>query len=481
MLRGGHYPPFGKYNKARRGLARPNQAVPFTVEYQGAPCVVNPTTCSPLPPPALRAKELEWTGDNKWEKLFKTLGDTGCNILRAWVMGGTPVHPPQPGVDPNTDPPFDLFPFVPARKDGEWKWKVYHAVEQGVWNTPFFDRLADFAEEADARGVCLQLSLFNYFDLDDDTGSTTFKTWSQSPWNPTKSFNPPDRPNWGNNHLVKGATPRDRNAFFITPTNALRNVQQALVRKIVTTLKGRGNVIFEVMNEPRLAPYKDMAVFNSEMIGAINAAAGNDWTPLISVNATRPPNDPEFDTDWWREHSTPGTPDFVPNYDRVDVISYHGMTGFNNFAAVPGCNRTFSVPPVDPANMQKRITKHKEAQQARPEKKSLLFCTDAARIDALEHKYCDPAHPAQMLDMHVRDGQIDTHYGHTVAEAPGLRALKSDLRNWAYWFTKRAVGGNLGLVHLQNHSGFESSFHKILKGYQEATTPTAQEETEPDA
>lgn len=468
-LCGGHHDLFIRSNKAKRGLARPGQRVAFAVDYNGAPCVVNAKTCSPLPrEPGFRAEALVWSDVNRWEQLFGALRDTGCNLLRVWVMSGTAVYPPKPG-----EVPFDLYPFVPVGSGTSWKWKVVDAVERDVWNRPFFDRLAAFAEEADRRGVCIQLTLFNYSDFEKDDGDTTYQTWSRSAWNPTLSLNPPDRTTWGENHLVKGDTPAGRNAFFIKPDNGLRKVQKALVRKVVTTLKGRGNIIFEVMNEPRNAPYKDVALFNSEMIVAINAAAGPDWTPLISVNASRTPANPRFDTDWWREHSTRGKPDFVPNYDRVDIISYHGMTGFNDHTNEAGCNRLLSPPPVDPTSIQNRIALHNEAQDGRAEKKALMFSTDAARIDVLEHEYCDVKNAGRKLYMHVRDGQINTHYDNERRETPGQQALKSDLRNWTFWYFCRAIGDNLGLVHLQNHSNFESSFHKIRAGREEVTGPAS--------
>jgi len=495
LLCGGSHHVFQKYNLSGRGLARPGQNVPFTIDYQATePCVVNPveSVCSsPSPLPRFKARALAWSPNNKWAQLFTTLRNTNCNLLRVWVMGGTIIYPPRPGFDPNTDPPFDLYPFAPEKIGGVWKWKVFDAVEGGgVWNEPFFKRLVTFVDAANANGVCVLLTLFNYYDFAND-GDSPFKSWSRSPWNPTLSINPAGRPGWGVNHLVnpEPSAFATRNAFFIKPANRLRDVQTAFVRKFVQTLSGKGNVIFEIMNEPRLAPHKDMSRFNSDMVKAINDAAGAGSTPLIAVNASDPKNG-KHDTDWWREHSTPGTPDYVPHYERVDVLTYHGMTGFPNHEDVPGnapdCrDKTFSVPPVDPTSMINRVNEHKAEQATRPEKKSLMFSTDAARIGLLEHLYCDVDNPGQMLGMHVRDGQIDTQYPHSNRDPAPQKALKSDLRNWAFWFSKRAAGANLGLVHFQNHSGFEAAFQKILTGREEAARPTTagemSEETEDTA
>lgn len=476
MLRGGHYSLFTKDGKPRRGLARPGKETAFVVNYNGAPCVVNPPRCPPQPtPPGHLARKLTWSDENRWQQVFGFLKARKCNLLRVWVMGGTDVHAVPAGVDP-----FDLFPFLPVNRRGVWKWQVYHAVELGQWNNAYFDRLAAFADAANAAGVCLQVTLFNYFDLTNETPTMTFRTWSQSPWNPKLSDHPSTHPEWGNNHLVNppaGSPPAARQSFFIKPANRLPRVQRALINKVVQTLQGKGNIIIEVMNEPR-APFPELSLFNSNVIDRIRDAAGA-WTPLISVNASRPQNSaPVFDTDWWREHSLPGSPGFVPNYDRVDILSYHGLTGFDNYAGVEGCkvgevSRKFSVPPVDPASIQARINQHTRAQQGRPEKKALMFSTDAARIDALEHLYCDVERPGAKLDMHVRDGQIDTHLDHASAEPRQQLALKSDLRNWAYWCFTRGLGANLGRIHLQNHSEFQRSYFQMFTAWQAATAVAA--------
>jgi hypothetical protein len=478
MLRGGHYSLFTKDGRPRRGLARSGKGpdVPFVVNYKGEPCVVNPSVCSPLPTqPGRLARELTWSDANRWQQIFDVLKARNCNLLRVWVMGGTEVHAVPPRIDP-----FDLFPFRPVKRGRVWKWQIYHAVALREWNDAYFDRLAAFAAAADAAGVCLQVTLFNYFDLTNESSGMTFLAWSQSPWNPDLSDNPSGNDRWGVNHLVSpsdGSPPR-RQSFFINPTNKLETVQMALLNKVVQTLQGRGNIILEVMNEPRVAPFADLSRFNSKVIDWIRAAAGA-WTPLISVNASRPAKSGhDFDTDWWREHSQPGSPDFVPNYDRVDIISYHGLTGFDNHEGVEGCkvgnvSREFSVPPVDPASIQARINRHRRAQQGRPEKKALMFSTDAARIDALEHLYCDVERPGAKLDMHVRDGQIDTHLDHASAEPREQLALKSDLRNWAYWCFSRGLGNDLGRIHLQNHSEFQRSYYQMSTALQEVKSATA--------
>ncbi len=469
MLRGGHYDLFIKDNKPGRGLARPSGTTPFVVAYNNAPpCVGEPPKCSPMPAPQFRAKLLTWSDENSWRQLFGFMRARKCNLLRIWLTAGTRFDTTLlPGEDP-----FDLTPFIPVKRGREWKWKVFHAVERGQWNNAFFDRLRAFADAADAAGVCLQICLFNYFDLTPDSGTGSFRTWSQSPWNPERSDNPAEAPDWGDDHLVKppdGSPPSARHGFFIKPTNRLPRVQRALIHKTVQTLAGKGNIIIEVINEPRHTTPASLSLFNSNVYNRIRDVAG-DWEPLFSVNASlRPRGGTDFDTDFWREHSTPGTPGFVSNYERVDIISYHGLTGFDDYRGVEGCRRTFAVPPVDPRSIQDRINRHEAAQQPRAEKKSLMFSTDAARIDDLEHFFCDTEHAGQQLGMHVRDGQIDTRLDHASAQQPPQLALKADLRNWAYWCFSRGLGNNLGKYHLQNHSSFQRSFFQMFTAFQQAT------------
>jgi hypothetical protein len=497
VLRGGHYHLFEKNNTAWRGFARPDNNVPFEVTYNGPPCPTNPAAC-PTAVPNQRAKALTWTGENNWKRLFDTLqNDTNCNLLRVWVMGGTGIYPPTPG-----EGPFDLYPFVAAKDGGVWKWKVYHAVgvapDKAEWNENFFTRLADFVDEANRRGVCVQLTLFNFFDFD-DVDADRFKAWSASAWNPAMSFDPPGQRGWGLRNLVNPGidTPSERNKFFIKQASdsALRTVQTRLVAKIVGSLRNRNNVIFEVMNEPRQASAEELSRFNSDMVAAIDAAAGGSWRPLVSVNASQLPGRPspegvEFDTDWWRANSAT-----VGRFDRVDILSYHALTGYESYAAVQGCGKSLSVPHTEPFSIPKRVRRHKNTQLA-DDKKALMFSTDAAVITypedgkthTLTHDYCDSQNAGAMISMSARDGQIDTGLDATqfdlladlTPEAEARlendivtrrqTALKSDLGDWAYWCFKLALANN-GLVHFQNHSSFRKAFEKIFEAWRQAGGP----------
>lgn len=502
VLRGGQHPPFLKNDNPWRGLARHDETVPFLITRDGPPCPDELPPCSPPPARKFRAKALIWDKATQWKALFQTMQENGCNLLRVWATGGTVVYPEAAG-----QVPFDLYPFVAAKDGGAWKWKVYDAVEHGLWNTDFFDRLTAFVDAANANGVCIQFSLFNYFDLDRDR-SSTFQAWGRSPWNPTLSFEPQTRPpdvpkgkTWGEFKLVNVKysnpnvedKPATRNIFFIKPENRLRDSQLALLRQLVRALKHKGNVIFEVMNEPGDATDEEMSRFNSEMVGEIdrviaeiNTAEGTRWKPLISVNASLISGG-KFDVDWWRTNSAT-----VANFERVDIISYHSLTGFDTFKLVSGCgSTTLAVPRTDPESIRLRVAKHKADQLNRPQdRKALMFSTDAARIDGLDHVFCDSANPLNKVSMRVRDGQIETgvtasaHLGaasesdaaetaadvETTAASSAQRqlALRSDLGDWAFWCFKHSLGPNYGLFHFHNQSSFEMSFQRISKAWRDA-------------
>lgn len=472
VLRGGHFNLFDKNRTGRRAIAKEGHTDPLIVRRgDEPPCIVELESCRPLPPSGgeRRAVSLPWLPERGWEQLFGVLGETGCNLLRLWVSGGTLFHPLPPDSDDN---PFDEFPFRAVKRGGVWKWRVYDAVENNMWNGDFFNRLGNFAAAADRHNVCLQVGLFNYFDLtQDEPDATVFKKWDQSYWNPEVSAG--DRM-WGETNLVH---PRhnaggDRQAYFITPpaNSGLRRVQKKLVAKIVTTLKEKnvGNIIFEIMNEPRQTTPEAVAGFCRDIIEEIDRAAGG-WRPLISVNASRPDNTKLY-TDWWREHSRPTAPGYVALFDRVDIISFHSLTGYNEYGGVTGCNgRSFKVPPVDRQKIQDRIDKHKGDQAGpRQDKKALMFSTDAAIIRGLTHNYCDVEHPGDLLDMHVRDGQIETDLTRdNVKDSDAERAFKSDLQDWAFWCFERGLGDDLGLIHFQNHSEFEMAFRRIGDAWRE--------------
>ncbi|HLM00769.1 MAG TPA: hypothetical protein VK400_06915 [Pyrinomonadaceae bacterium] len=450
ILRGGHYWIFKDADNPARCLVKPGAALPFKVEYNAAPaCQTN----------SFPVQELVWQSE-PWTMLFDHMKMMDCNFLRIWLTGGTVVA--GTGVEPK---PLDLTPFVRVKVGTKWKWQVYNAVVNNVWNEEYFRRLSSFAEKAENAGIVLQISLFNYLDLSRRFDGGDFRAWCRSPWNPELSDHPATLPNWAKNHLVNtGGTfsctdpvnnPAEsaRQAFFLEPNNKLRTIQQALVRKTVQTLAGRTNIIYEIMNEPR-GTHQQSAAFSSVVTSWILGAAGAGRRPLISVNASNLAAG-VFDVDYWRDNQAT-----IPNYDKLDAISYHGLTGFKD-RALEVCGRNVGVPPVNPGSVKARFDRHHRGHK----NKSLIYCTDAARTGL--HTF--PGASGGEYELQTRDGQIWTNYPNMNSDTPEDQRKKSDLQNWAYWCMSLAVP-HAGMVHFQNHSLNQVSYRRIGNALHEAQT-----------
>lgn len=97
------------------------------------------------------------------------------------------------------------------------------------WDEAYFTRLRDFVRSARDKGVIVELALFCPFYKEDQ--------WSLSPMNAVNNIN------------GIGAIARD-SVYTLDRNDGLLEIQEKLVRKIVTELKDFGNVIYEICNEP---------------------------------------------------------------------------------------------------------------------------------------------------------------------------------------------------------------------------------------
>jgi hypothetical protein len=96
------------------------------------------------------------------------------------------------------------------------------------WNPAFFDRLRDFLREAEKRGVIAELNLFcPYYEE---------SMWQVSPLNAKNNVN--------------GIGDVARTDVLALKDARLTEVQDALVRKLVSEVRDFGNVYFEICNEP---------------------------------------------------------------------------------------------------------------------------------------------------------------------------------------------------------------------------------------
>jgi len=455
-LRGGNYHVFEKDSRAQRKLVISPQDTDTLKEYQDV---------TPCPGVLPNSTLVTWSGD-PWDDLFTTLGSDN-NLLRVFMMNGFGIK--KDGANENAD---ELYPFKLVASPAA-KWSIKNAITAptvaGNWNDAYFTRLKAFAEKARSKGVFLQLSLFNYYELSN-------AAWNISIWNPARS----DVPNWGPNNLVNppplsqqyscsdGGGDTDegrRHCYFIEPPSGsgLRNTQEQMVRKVVRELAGKPNIIFEVMNEPHRGSHQTSALFASQVIDWIISEGQKQtpaWRPLISVNAFRQGLDPsdsdKSDVDWWGDpDSNPTGPAYVKNYEEVDIISYHGLTAYPTLNLSFQCgsaqtNADFYR--VDMGSIRNRV----ETFRIRHPSKALMMSTDAVRVAKYTHRY-----GANSTDL--SDGQITTNLNNIGATTYD-QLVRSDLENWADWCFN--VANAMGTaIHFQNHSNFEATYKRIHDAY----------------
>jgi hypothetical protein len=478
-LRGGNYHIFEKVGRAQRKLVKPfspppNEQTqpPITKEYIGV------TPCHGVLPAAAL---VNWPGE-PWNAFFTTLADNNINLLRVLLMNGFGIENEQPN---------EVYPF----KLVAGKWNIKRAITAPLvpenWNVAYFIRLKAFADAALAKGVFLQLSLFNYYELADDDVRNNNPIWSNSIWNPERA----DDRVWGRNNLVNpppltqsyicsdhggNAAEGRRNCFFIEPpaTSGLRNTQEQFVKKVVRELAERPNIIFEVMNEPHRGSHRTSALFASQVIDWIIEAGQNltpggpatpwteAWRPLISVNASRQGTDAKdpdkSDVDWWADpESNPAGDGYVKNYEEVDIISYHGLTSYPTVTLAFQCNSVQTTAEffrIDRDSIRARL----EIFRARHASKAIMMSTDAVRLKNYEHKYGSN----DETKMDLSDGQITTDLKN-LGSSTYDQLIRSDLENWAYWCFLVAKA-HATAIHFQNHSNFELTYQRIKAAYDAA-------------
>lgn len=400
--------------------------------------------CQPETDKAVKLLTKSWTETgNDFSAFFAETRRTRCNFLRVFLTGGTLVR---------RTGPASILPFRRTLVADGVRYDVRGAVERGEWEEAFFTRLRAFVQQADAAGVVVQLSLFNYYDLVPDPAQGTTKTWSLSPWNAKNSLDA----EWGRAHLIPDGTGAElRQREFVTPPTGRRTrlVQQKLITRVMQAVAGFRNVVLEVMNEPHhvnaATDLARVAEFDSFVVGTVvrqRPVTGS--AALVSVNASfvfpangAPPG--KSDVDVW-----PDRPD-LPHYADVDLVSYHGLTamGKQSFAACGGV----AMARVDAESIDARADRHAKAHP----RTALLFSTDAVLAQKFEHVYLDGA-----IGMNVRDGQIRPV---PESSSPEAQLLRSHVYHWALRCFQRGNGAELGRIHFHNHSTFRQALVQISK------------------
>lgn len=434
-LRGGNYNLFLTPGAAEEAIHKQGTQEPIVTFYRGVdPCQDDANKAIPADP-AVWAE----SGDT-FPEFFAAMQENRCNLVRLFLTGGS--------IGGRT-----LLPFNAAIVGGRIKYDVRGAVLGGRWNEAFFTRLRRFAEAADAAGVVLHLSLFNYFDLEND-GAGLVKSWGLTPWRAANCLDAA----WASTHLIPELPRPDRMRFFVTPPagHALRAVQQELIGRTVKTLAGLGNVILEVMNEPQATQDIDRVVeFDSYMTGLIARYRTTFASKaLISINASFVQLQGASDVDAWR---TSGR----PHLEKVDLVSYHGLTGFAPRTGLTACGGSVIAPRVDQASVNERARLHFGKHPDKP----MLYSTDAVIIGRFEHEY-----NGGQLKMKVRDGQINVSPGPAPDDPERAELLHSRVLHWASRCLVVARE-RPGQVHFHNHSTFRRALVQI--GQAASTFPLA--------
>ena len=381
-----------------------------------------------------------------------------CNLTRVFLTNGVEFDPTKRPAEVTT-----LHPF--ARRNG--RWQVAAAIRDRVeaaWSAPFFTALKDFVRAADQRGIAVQLCLFSHHDFF-DTDEPTFKYWPASFWNANNA----DDTSWADNNLIPtstGTNPSNLNKAFMEVGNYRRMaVQRAYVERVLGAVAGSGNVILELMNEPRVGlddGQRFMANWLSLVTGWIKEWLQNNGTsprPLISANASYPKNGelpatpgdyPPSDLDFWAISG-------IAHYGSIDIVTYHGLTGVG-----PASSPCGSAPQTDVATLRARIARHKSQHP----QKALMLSTDAVRTGTQIFRLPNGA----TFEAQRRDGVVRTTVDYGAVLSREEQLTRFDLDNWAYHcFQEGLRPGDRGRIHFQNHSTFERSFSAIRCAWRAAS------------
>jgi hypothetical protein len=167
--------------------------------------------------------------DFDFRRYLETLRRDGMNYTR--LFAGSYVEPTGAfGIERNTLAPAPGRFLAPwARSDRPGYAGGGNRFDLERYDADYLARLKQFVDEADRRGVVVELTLFcsTYSD----------RQWAVHPLNPANNVQGHAVPDWKKLHTV--AAPE-----------AIRRVQERLARWLVRELNGFDNLFFEIQNEP---------------------------------------------------------------------------------------------------------------------------------------------------------------------------------------------------------------------------------------
>lgn len=167
--------------------------------------------------------------DFDYLKYLDTLKGDGLNGTRTW--SGAYCEPPDAfNIASNTLAPLKGRFICPwARSEQAGYLNGGNKFDLNQWDPAYFKRLKDFVKQAGKRGIVVELNLFCPFYEEG--------MWRLSPMNAVNNVN------------NVGSIART-NVYTLDKSGGLLAVQESMVRKLVTELKGFDNLYYEICNEP---------------------------------------------------------------------------------------------------------------------------------------------------------------------------------------------------------------------------------------
>ena len=167
--------------------------------------------------------------DFDYIKYLNEVAASGLNLTR--TFSGVYVEPPTAfGIRKNTLAPAAgryISPWVRSREPGYANGG--NKFDLSEWDEEYFVRLKDFITQAGRRNIVVELDLFsNYYDT---------VQWKLSPL-------------YFKNNINRIGNIEDHKEVLSLKHPELVEVQESMVRKIISELKGFDNLYYEICNEP---------------------------------------------------------------------------------------------------------------------------------------------------------------------------------------------------------------------------------------
>ena len=174
-------------------------------------------------------------GDNfNITQYLDTLEDYGVNLTRVWAVEQWTALAVRKAGAPHTDQGITPFKVL---GNGQW--------DLDQISSTFLSRLKSFVQQAAQRGIVVQVTLFDRHGLKNvscGSNALCYGSWMGSPYNSALNVN---------GVFSAGPSGQPPANFLDTSGQAWDLNYSYFASAVVNALRSEGNVIFEIMNEPR--------------------------------------------------------------------------------------------------------------------------------------------------------------------------------------------------------------------------------------